>query len=258
MDITDRATLLESGERVLAMVELLRAFVAGQATRAEVRAWAWSVYVYGVTTFPGHSEAEVVLGCLLNFDDRREGTQARRDGLADPYVVRVQDAEGYLRWLTGGNVHLPRYSLIDFVGPSLEVLASRLHVPTVRHLVHGIGWDQLLEFSSPLTGRAFVANGGGSRVDGLPCDREGSIMVYTTKLDPRPADLLDTLAIDLDDLTHFSGTPGPTEELGRWQLWRQDDNGQKVCIQTFSGLAKARAHLRRFEALHHKQIYWLE
>ena len=35
-------------------------------------------------------------------------------------------------------------------------------------------------------------------------------------------------------------------------------NGQKVCIQTFSGLAKARAHLRRFEALRHKQIYWLE
>lgn len=41
-------------------------------------------------------------------------------------------------------------------------------------------------------------------------------------------------------------------------LWRQDDNGNRVLIRAFTDAEAARAELARFEALQHKQIYWLQ
>ena len=46
--------------------------------------------------------------------------------------------------------------------------------------------------------------------------------------------------------------------LPEWALWRQDDNGVKTLVSSFTGRCKARAALAGFEALHHKQTYWLE
>lgn len=43
-----------------------------------------------------------------------------------------------------------------------------------------------------------------------------------------------------------------------WSLWRQDDNGNRFRIARFSARAQAEAEQRRFEALAHKQIYWVE
>ncbi|MBS1787583.1 MAG: lipid-A-disaccharide synthase [Acidobacteria bacterium] len=44
----------------------------------------------------------------------------------------------------------------------------------------------------------------------------------------------------------------------RWQLFRQDDNGQRFLIDEFATEAEARRKLEKFESLHHKQTYWLE
>ena len=44
----------------------------------------------------------------------------------------------------------------------------------------------------------------------------------------------------------------------RWVLWRQDDNGNRDRIGTFESREAAQRALDRFEALGHKQIYWLE
>ena len=44
----------------------------------------------------------------------------------------------------------------------------------------------------------------------------------------------------------------------RWELWRQDDNGNRVMIRAFAERDEAEAELARFEALQHKQTYWLE
>lgn len=43
-----------------------------------------------------------------------------------------------------------------------------------------------------------------------------------------------------------------------WELWRQDDNGNRFRIAAFGSQAEAEAEQRRFEALAHKQTYWVE
>jgi hypothetical protein len=44
----------------------------------------------------------------------------------------------------------------------------------------------------------------------------------------------------------------------RWELWRLDDNGNRLLIRDFADRSAAEKELAHFEALHHKQTYWLE
>jgi len=43
-----------------------------------------------------------------------------------------------------------------------------------------------------------------------------------------------------------------------WALWRQDDNGNRVRVETFGTREAALARQAQFESRHHKQIYWVE
>ena len=43
-----------------------------------------------------------------------------------------------------------------------------------------------------------------------------------------------------------------------WELWRQDDNGNRFVIGRFDTPQAAEAEQRRFEALAHKQMYWVQ
>ena len=43
-----------------------------------------------------------------------------------------------------------------------------------------------------------------------------------------------------------------------WALWRQDDNGNRVRIDTFATREAALARQVEFERRHHKQSYWVE
>ncbi|HEX2207365.1 MAG TPA: hypothetical protein VHG93_06760 [Longimicrobium sp.] len=43
-----------------------------------------------------------------------------------------------------------------------------------------------------------------------------------------------------------------------WELWRQDDNGNRFVIGRFHTAQAAEAEQRRFEALGHKQTYWVQ
>ena len=54
----------------------------------------------------------------------------------------------------------------------------------------------------------------------------------------------------------MSGADDAKAEAG-WVLWRQDDNGVRVAFRRFDGREEAEARLREFEALHHKQTYWI-
>lgn len=51
---------------------------------------------------------------------------------------------------------------------------------------------------------------------------------------------------------------GDAQAGAAWELWRQDDNGNRFLIGTFGAREAADAEQRRFEALAHKQIYWVE
>lgn len=56
----------------------------------------------------------------------------------------------------------------------------------------------------------------------------------------------------------MTGAPPPTDPRPCWELWRQDDNGFRAMIDRFPTRAAAEERLRRFEALAHKQTYWIE
>lgn len=45
---------------------------------------------------------------------------------------------------------------------------------------------------------------------------------------------------------------------GAWALWRQDDNGNRFLIARFDSAEAAEAEQRRYEALGHKQTYWVD
>jgi hypothetical protein len=48
------------------------------------------------------------------------------------------------------------------------------------------------------------------------------------------------------------------DEAAGWELWRQDDNGNRFRISRFATAEAADAEQRRFEALGHKQTYWVQ
>jgi hypothetical protein len=45
---------------------------------------------------------------------------------------------------------------------------------------------------------------------------------------------------------------------GGWELWRQDDNGNRFRIARFGTQSEAGAEQQRFESLGHKQTYWVQ
>ncbi|HEU4885448.1 MAG TPA: hypothetical protein VFT45_24585 [Longimicrobium sp.] len=47
------------------------------------------------------------------------------------------------------------------------------------------------------------------------------------------------------------------DDASGWELWRQDDNGNRFLIGRFATPDAAEAEQRRFEALGHKQTYWV-
>jgi hypothetical protein len=48
------------------------------------------------------------------------------------------------------------------------------------------------------------------------------------------------------------------DDADGWELWRQDDNGNRFLIGRFDSIGAAEAEQRRFEALGHKQTYWVQ
>lgn len=48
------------------------------------------------------------------------------------------------------------------------------------------------------------------------------------------------------------------EAAESWELWRQDDNGNRFLIARFDTRDAAEGEQRRFEALGHKQTYWVQ
>jgi hypothetical protein len=169
-------------------------------------------------------------------------------------IFRLADAEGCLRELLQGSDD--DFSLW-LAAPSapFEHFVQKLKLPTERHVIEGLGWQEYVRFCSPATGRTFCIRR--SLEPGLPDARP----VFDCDADDTPVsrliDLVETLAIDASDLAWIHEDIN-VAALPTWALWRQDDNGNKAHVETFTGYRKARAALGRFEALGHKQMYWLE
>ncbi|RYE91334.1 MAG: hypothetical protein EOO75_08925 [Myxococcales bacterium] len=256
MGVIKREVWLEQGERAREMRDLLRDYLAGRATRGDIARWTEAMLPLGREAFAG--VAYPVFQSLLSVEETLDSGP-----YAGEFLVRDQDVVGYLRGLQEGWRSRSSEQPLAFVALPIEQVAEQLALKTMRYWLDGLGWQVILEFASLATGRPFYAEGG---YEGLTSSLNpigwglGFIQVHGMKHDTSPAplaDLFDTLEVDLGDIEP-GVCPPPTEPQGRWTLWRQDDNGNRVVVRVFSGLAKARAHLRRFEALHHRQIYWLE
>ncbi len=55
-----------------------------------------------------------------------------------------------------------------------------------------------------------------------------------------------------------SGEDAYDDRPARWELWRQDDNGNRFLIGRFDTSEAAEVEQHRFEALGHKQTYWVQ
>lgn len=232
--IHSEAADLEIAEGVRRFVEVLRQFASGAVGRAELQAFArakWPSSRGQGTPFPANGATSVAFGSCWNATDLE---------------LRPSDVDAYVQWLTVGTSACPvRVCAVTF---SAAQLGERLSLPTVRYLVDGLGWVESLEFASPITGRQFSAE---SSVEGAPRNS----FVRASDGPPEPSALLDlcnTLGIDGAEcfLEH--------EEPIRWLLWRQDDNGHRSVLASFSALLKARNELARLESSTHKQMYWIE
>lgn len=65
----------------------------------------------------------------------------------------------------------------------------------------------------------------------------------------------------MEGFTFFgrAGRPGSSiDRVMRYELWRQDDNGNRVRIAVFERAAEAEAERAAYEARAHKQMYWVE
>jgi len=59
---------------------------------------------------------------------------------------------------------------------------------------------------------------------------------------------------------HVAEPASPSREHGRYpcfELWRQDDNGQRFLVDRFTTRALAEARLAELTRSLHKQIYWI-
>lgn len=43
-----------------------------------------------------------------------------------------------------------------------------------------------------------------------------------------------------------------------WQLWRQDDNGNRFPVAVFTCKQQAEERIRELTRCQHKQLYWIE
>lgn len=233
------------------MCAQMRAYLAGNLGGTALGQWATDARTpNGLSTIRGHGTAHVVLESLIHLDDEES-------------EIRRSDVETYLRWLTEG----PPAPVSDrehfaVLRLSPEEIAAQLGLCTVHWWLDGIGFLHTVRFVSAGTGRPFEA---GSQVYAFSEPGEHRSWISTQPPCDSVAllDLLDTLCIDLSDIPMLDGKPGwneaiSVEGLPRWRLMRQDDNGRRFEMETFTAPRKARERLQAYEALHHKQIYWLE
>jgi hypothetical protein len=226
---------LEQSERVGSVVAALRTFLKGAVDPPGLARFArelWPEAMAQSMPFHRNGLANTAWISILNATDPE---------------LRISDVECYLRWLTRGAAQFP--VRVCGVRANAAQIALQLNLITERYIVDGLGWIESVEFTSLCTDRQFRAES--SMTHGVP----DNVYVRASESvrEPQPVlDLCNTLGIDAADC--FLEQPEPA----RWRLWRQDDNGHRAVVASFTALRKARSTLAELEASAHKQMYWLE
>ncbi|PCC75355.1 hypothetical protein SAMN02745121_03919 [Nannocystis exedens] len=233
------------------LIHRLRGFIAGRETPATLQQWAQATWGKGQEgPVAANRLATEALHDLWNADSRFPPGD-----LTSPPIFRPVDAAATLRRLTRGSLDGPVCEVAALKAP-LHQFAARLDLETERHVLDGLGWFEFLQFASPGTGRAFDLQRPLERrdTDNLPTLVRASATGDAQEI---LQDLFETLVIDHDDVAALADDFAALE-LPKRTLWRQDDNGNRAQVASFTGVRKAEAALTHYAALMHKQLYWLE
>jgi hypothetical protein len=235
-------SLRERRRDMARVVEALRLVSEGQAPRSSITLLTrqlWPESAGQGSPFPGNGTASTIFDSIWNIERQLDGD----------YILRESDLAQFLIWLQEGD-YLRGLERLTCIKGTPAALANRLGIATVRYWMDGLGWHESFSVGSPFTGRRFVGTG--------PRTPEGAqpvvdIWTHHPQQTNVFGDLFDTLVVDTSDLIQ-----PPHLDVQQWDLWRQDDNGVRSLVASFTGRAKAEATLEHFEGLGHKQIYWLE
>lgn len=227
------------------MVRRVASFLAGETTREALLQWARAVKPAPQHFRYGHADS--LHTCLWNLDLTL--------GESGEPLVRRADLEEQLREVHTGSWQV-EFEPVALLKLPIAEIVRRTGVSEFRHAIPGLGWFEKVRFASLGTGIGYLAS---CSLD-VPHLRARGTSIHVYKPPASVAertwllgDLFDTLDIDATDATAL-WAPLTT----RWNLLRQDDNGNKFLVDSFTGYAKAAARLDQLGAGHHKQIYWLE
>jgi len=247
MSVSSHEERFEEAPILGEMTALVEKFLAGAVSREELHNWAHSLRPTSHRgLFRRNGNADALYTCLWNLDQQL--------GSMGEALVRRDDIAEHLRDLRTGVRHIESEPIAR-LKLSIAEIARRSGVEDVRFPWEGLGWYERVRFASSGTGMGFIAM---SPIDPPPRQPGVDIHLYrSAQVSADRAwvldDLFDTLCIDAEDAVHCSGPP-----VNRWDLMRLDDNGHQLLVASFTGYAKARARLARYESTHHKQSYWLE
>ncbi|MDC0668607.1 hypothetical protein [Nannocystis radixulma] len=230
------------------LLRRLQAFCAGQETHESLQAWA--------RTAAGGPAPTHRIACEIHLDLWNAASRLPPGDPSCPYILRPVDVVAYARQLQRGAVTI-RLREFAVVKASLPAIAAQLGLESERHVLDGLGWFESLQFASPGSGRVFVLSRPLQRAHADPTILEAAAAGPEVDARDLLRDLFETLGIDLADVLELPDGFDP-ESLPKHTLWRQDDNGNRFAVATFTGLRKAEAALQRFLVLKHKQFYWLE
>lgn len=267
--------LFETSRRTRELVSMATRFLAGEVSRSELREWAKTHGTYSEPWFRGNPVAGYLHTLCLNLDDVID----RRTGES---LVREVEIATHLRDVNLGR-HPKRLMRFASVTLSITEVAARTGQPIVREVVEGLGWLDCVYFGSLATGRPLMAGvwnrdhlRGGEETKGTSlCFFPDSNPIGDTVRVNLLLEIFELLAVDLEEIVPtiepcfdeaYDQDPKEAHAMltrvimsvdASWQLMRRDDHGNESAVATFSGYAKARAHLAEYEAKTHKQTYWL-
>lgn len=172
-----------------------------------------------------------------------------------PGEARRSDLGVYARELAEGVVLAVQYA--GLAKGDIDDWARRLGTQVVRRGEDGLGVLDTIRFASPATGWVFTAY---SPVDRSRVSESSGWLTLHAPRGARELAVVDLVESFLWDVIE---APDSTLEIDLdvlpvVALMREDDNGNRVEIRTFRSYTGAMREAQRFEALGHKQRYWVD